>query len=334
MVTMLRDAIDRGTGSAVRALGVRGPVGGKTGTTDEYRDAWFVGFSNSVVVGVWVGFDQPAPIGRDAYGARVALPIWADFMKRIARARPAAEFAIPDGLEAVELCNVSYLRPVEECSIYTEYFKNGDAIPTQLCPIHRGSLKQRAARAVEGMLRSLGKKAGRNLQLIPGTFHAPPDDMPGSSVSARQSVQPRAYGGGFRSALNTWATGALISGYGRLRPARLAVVLGAGEMRLERDEDGYFSGTLEAKPGSLYQFRIDEGEGRYPDPASRFQPEGPHGPSEIIDPGAFVDRSRLARRIDRPARSCTKCTSERSRATEPGRRRRANCRSWRASASR
>ena len=160
MVTMLRDAIDRGTGSAVRALGVRGPVGGKTGTTDGFRDAWFVGFSSSIVVGVWVGFDQPAPIGREAYGARVALPIWADFMKRTARARPAVEFAIPDGLEAVELCNLSYLRPVDECSIYTEYLKPGDAIPTQLCPIHRGSLRQRAARAVEGMLRSLGKKLG------------------------------------------------------------------------------------------------------------------------------------------------------------------------------
>jgi penicillin-binding protein 1A len=160
MVTMLRDAIDRGTGSAVRTLGVRGPVGGKTGTTDEYRDAWFVGFSSSVVAGVWVGLDQPAPIGREAYGARIALPIWADFMKRIARARPAAEFAIPGGLEAVELCDVSYLRPVEECSLYTEYFKRGDAIPTEHCLIHRGNLRQRAMRAVEGMLRSLGRKLG------------------------------------------------------------------------------------------------------------------------------------------------------------------------------
>lgn len=160
MVTMLRDVIDRGTGSPARALGVRGPVGGKTGTTDEYKDAWFVGFSSSIVVGVWVGFDQPASIGREAYGARIALPIWADFMKRTAQARPAAEFAIPDGVDAVELCNVSYLRPVEDCPVYTEYFKNGDGMPTQLCPIHRGNLKQRAARAVEGFLKALGKKIG------------------------------------------------------------------------------------------------------------------------------------------------------------------------------
>ena len=164
MVTMLRDVIDRGTGSSARALGVRGPVGGKTGTTDEYRDAWFVGFSSSIVVGVWVGFDQPATIGREAYGARVALPIWADFMKRTAEAVPATEFAIPDGLEAIELCELSYLRPVEDCPVYTEYFKTGDGVPTQHCPIHRGTLKQRAARAIEGFLRSLGRKIG-------GIFH-------------------------------------------------------------------------------------------------------------------------------------------------------------------
>ena len=158
MVTMLRDVIDRGTGSPARALGVGGPIGGKTGTADEYRYALFVGFSSSGTVGVWVGFDQPAPIGREAYGARIALPIWADFMKRAAAARPAAEFAIPDGLDTIELCRVSYLHPVEDCPVYTEYFKEGDAVPAERCPIHRGTLKQRAARAVEGFLRSLGKK--------------------------------------------------------------------------------------------------------------------------------------------------------------------------------
>ena len=156
MVSMLRDVVDRGTGASARTLGVRGPVGGKTGTTDEYRDAWFVGFSTSVVAGVWVGFDQPAPIGRDAYAARVALPIWADFMKRIARARTAAEFEIPSDLRQEQLCKVSYLRPVEECPVYTEYFKEGDRVPTELCPIHRGTFKQRATRVIEGFLRSLG----------------------------------------------------------------------------------------------------------------------------------------------------------------------------------
>ena len=158
MVTLLRDAVDRGTGSAARALGVRGVVGGKTGTTDQYRDAWFVGFSSTVVAGVWVGFDQPAPIGRDAYAARIAVPIWADFMKRTARALPGGEFVVPRGLRTAELCSVSYLRPMEECPVYTEYFKQNDAIPSQLCPIHRGTLKERASRAVAGLLHSLGDR--------------------------------------------------------------------------------------------------------------------------------------------------------------------------------
>jgi penicillin-binding protein 1A len=158
MVSMLRDAIDRGTGSAARSLGGRGAVGGKTGTTDDYHDAWFVGFSSSVVAGVWVGFDQPAPIGREAYGARVALPIWADFMKRVATRLPASDFDVPPGLQAEDLCSVSYLQPVEDCPVYREYFKAGDSIPSQSCPVHRGTLKQRTARAVEGLLRLLGGK--------------------------------------------------------------------------------------------------------------------------------------------------------------------------------
>jgi 1A family penicillin-binding protein len=158
MTTMLRDAVDRGTGFQVRALGVRGPVGGKTGTTNEYRDAWFVGFSTSVVAGVWVGFDQPTTIGKEAYAARVALPIWADFMKRTAKALPVAEFPIPTGVQPEELCMVSYLRPVEDCPTYLEYFKEGDGIPSALCHIHRGTLKQRATRAVQGLLRAFGSK--------------------------------------------------------------------------------------------------------------------------------------------------------------------------------
>jgi membrane carboxypeptidase/penicillin-binding protein len=158
MVSMLRDVIERGTGASARTLGVSGVVGGKTGTTDGYRDAWFVGFSRSVVVGVWVGFDQPAPIGNDAYAARVALPIWAEFMKRTAKSFPATEFDVPGGLRQEDLCQVSYLRPVEDCPAYVEYFKEGDTIPSALCPIHRGTLKQRATRAVQGFLRTLGGK--------------------------------------------------------------------------------------------------------------------------------------------------------------------------------
>ena len=158
MTSMLTDVIDRGTGSAARRLGVSFPVGGKTGTTDDFKDAWFVGFSSSMVVGVWVGFDQPRTIGPDAYGARVALPIWADFMRRASRVRPAAEFERPSGLREETLCAVSYLRPVDGCPVYTEYFKDGDDIPSRLCPLHRGSIRQRVTRTIEGWATEIGRR--------------------------------------------------------------------------------------------------------------------------------------------------------------------------------
>jgi 1A family penicillin-binding protein len=157
VLSMLRDVIERGTAAnGARASGVVGPFGGKTGTTDDYHDAWFVGFSSSVVAGVWVGFDQPKPIGANAYGARVALPIWADFMKRAASILPPGEFTVPSTVEGEPLCSVSHLRPVEGCPVYTEYFKEGDDRPSQLCTLHRGSFEQVVIRTADRLLRGLG----------------------------------------------------------------------------------------------------------------------------------------------------------------------------------
>jgi 1A family penicillin-binding protein len=157
MVTMLQDVVQRGTGAGARAYGVRGPVGGKTGTTNDYHDAWFVGFSSSAVVGVWVGFDQPQKIREAGSGARLAMPIWADFMRRSARRLPAEAFEPPSELEGHEMCRLSYHRPVEGCPTYIEYFKAGDEVPNRLCTIHRGTLKQQARRALEGVLGALGR---------------------------------------------------------------------------------------------------------------------------------------------------------------------------------
>jgi 1A family penicillin-binding protein len=158
MVAILSDVLDRGTGAAARRLGVRFPAGGKTGTTNDFKDAWFVGFSSSLVVGAWVGFDQPKSIGREGYGSRYALPIWSDFMRRASRLRPPREFAVPDGLKEEELCRVSYLRPVEGCDVYVEYFKTDDKVPGRLCPLHEGTIKQRVRRAVEGFFGMLGRR--------------------------------------------------------------------------------------------------------------------------------------------------------------------------------
>jgi hypothetical protein len=65
-------------------------------------------------------------------------------------------FAVPDGIHGEELCSVTHLRPVDGCPVYTEYFKAGDTVPADLCPVHRGTLKQAATQVVQGVLRRLG----------------------------------------------------------------------------------------------------------------------------------------------------------------------------------
>jgi 1A family penicillin-binding protein len=155
MVTMLQDVVARGTGASARNYGIRGAVGGKTGSTNDYHDAWFVGFNSSVVVGVWAGFDQPQTIRDGGSGSRVALPIWADFMRRTARRLPAAPFEPPPTLRGERMCLLSYRRPVDGCPTYVEYFKDGDDVPSQLCPLHEGSFKQEAARAVDDVFRAI-----------------------------------------------------------------------------------------------------------------------------------------------------------------------------------
>lgn len=157
MISMLADVVDTGTGAAARSLGVRFPVAGKTGTTDDFKDAWFVGFSTSVVAGVWVGFDQPASIGADGYGARYALPIWADFMSRAARIRKPESFRVPTTVEAVRLCRVSHLLPRDTCPAYTEYFKHADVIPDNKCDVHRGPTP---AEVIGGVFSRIGKAIG------------------------------------------------------------------------------------------------------------------------------------------------------------------------------
>ncbi|MBI1362780.1 MAG: PBP1A family penicillin-binding protein [Proteobacteria bacterium] len=96
MTDMLRGVVLRGTGMRARAVGR--PVGGKTGTTNDYIDAWFEGYSPTLATGVWVGFDQPQPMGNSETGSRAALPIWVEFMQNALKNRPKADFTIPEGV--------------------------------------------------------------------------------------------------------------------------------------------------------------------------------------------------------------------------------------------
>ena len=143
MLTMLRDVVDLGTASSARSLGVRGPAGGKTGTTNEFKDAWFVGLLDLGGGGrSGSGFDQPEPIGAEAYGARVALPIWADFMRRAARVLPAGGVRGPlRACAEVELCRISYLRPVDGLPDLRRVLQGGRRRPAPPLPAPPGQLQ-------------------------------------------------------------------------------------------------------------------------------------------------------------------------------------------------
>jgi penicillin-binding protein 1A len=159
MVSMLEDVLDEGTGAAARQLGVRFPAGGKTGTTDAFKDAWFVGFTSSIVAGVWVGLDQPDSIAPDAFGARYALPIWSEFMARAARIRPPQQFTPPSSVDRMTLCRVTHLKPTELCPTYSEYFKAGDAVPTDTCNVHRAPART-TAEVIGGVFNRIGRAIG------------------------------------------------------------------------------------------------------------------------------------------------------------------------------
>lgn len=89
MANILRDVINHGTGRAALKIG-RDDLGGKTGTTNDAKDAWFAGFNGKLVTVTWVGFDQPTTLGRREYGGVAALPIWSDFMEKSLKGTPSA----------------------------------------------------------------------------------------------------------------------------------------------------------------------------------------------------------------------------------------------------
>ena len=98
MADMLRGVIDGGTGYGVRQMGFGLPAAGKTGTTNDYKDAWFIGFTPSLVTGVWVGYDQPHTIRRNGYAAELAVPMWTRFMKAATKGQRAAWLVRPRGV--------------------------------------------------------------------------------------------------------------------------------------------------------------------------------------------------------------------------------------------
>ena len=156
MSTMLADVLNRGTGSGVREQGFKLPAGGKTGTTDDYSDAWFVGYTPSLVAGVWVGRDRPDQIMHRGFAGTVAVPAWAAFMKQATAGAKAEWFPVPSDLESATVCQTSGMRATPECRLagtaVDDYFVPGHA-PAEPCSFHIGQLigTEMLARPVAGM---------------------------------------------------------------------------------------------------------------------------------------------------------------------------------------
>ncbi len=130
IVSMLEGAVARGTGTAVKKV-VNKPVAGKTGTTNEYKDAWFVGFSPDLAAGVFVGFDMPQTLGQGEAGGRVAAPIFGDFMAEALKDEAGIPFRVPSGIRLVRV-NAKTGRPAGpgDPNVILEAFKAEDSLST------------------------------------------------------------------------------------------------------------------------------------------------------------------------------------------------------------
>ena len=146
MTNMLESVMDNGTAASARALGFTMPAAGKTGTTDDYSDAWFVGYVPNLVTGVWVGFDHKRPIGPGMTGAAAALPVWVDVMLAATKDHTPQDFPLPSGVVSRRVCTETGLLANPACpSTEIELFRVGNE-PSGYCNVHTGEAKPPAER--------------------------------------------------------------------------------------------------------------------------------------------------------------------------------------------
>ena len=192
ITSMLQDVVNAGTAANAREIGFRLPAAGKTGTTNDYRDAWFVGYTPALVTGVWVGYDQPRTIMRGAYAAQVTVPLWARFMMDATRGDKPERFRAPSTVKAVEVCRTSGRLVTDSCRradggmAFTEYFARGTE-PADFCVLHRsdGLRALFTMRTPEVVLPSPSAAVARARNESP----APP---PASHAAAAPPPQPEA----------------------------------------------------------------------------------------------------------------------------------------------
>ena len=142
MSSMMADVMNRGTASRARTEGFKLPAAGKTGTTDDYGDAWFVGYTPNLVAGVWFGYDEKKKIMNRGFAGTIAVPAWARFMKKATEGSSPDWFEIPSDVERVAVCRKSGMRASAECrlavsddgraNVYEDYFLMGTG-PYESC---------------------------------------------------------------------------------------------------------------------------------------------------------------------------------------------------------
>ena len=143
VTSILKGVVDRGTGARARVLGLQGPVAGKTGTTDGYRDAWFVGYSPDLVIGVWVGFDDERPISLT--GSQAALPIWSELARRLIP-QDQRDFEMPSGIVQRDIDPKTGQLATSQCPEKTPEVFIAGTEPTVYCELHGGGFWERLKR--------------------------------------------------------------------------------------------------------------------------------------------------------------------------------------------
>lgn len=137
--SMLKDVLTYGTAKSLHRFSRERPAAGKTGTTDDYRDAWFIGYTPQMITGVWVGYDKPKPIGKSSTGGAVCAPIWERFMRPALAEKPAVDFPKPDTVVSVLIDPATGDLAAPDCPSRQEEFYVLGTQPTVYCPVHRGS---------------------------------------------------------------------------------------------------------------------------------------------------------------------------------------------------
>src|SRR3954469_8520518 len=158
---LMEQVLTRGTAASARNLGFKLPAAGKTGTTNDYKDAWFVGYTSTLTCGVWVGFDQPVTIIPHGYGAALALPVWTQVMNKGAQRFPPEPLQPPMPLQRAMVCSVSNHLATTGCqSAGTAYDIDlpVERVPTAACEVHGG----------DEMFANRFQDLGQNAATLPG----------------------------------------------------------------------------------------------------------------------------------------------------------------------